>query len=164
MIRIIYILAFIVVAVSTILPWVKYLFFQIDIRISYGLFEIFLRYNNPIPILLSQFIPKLIIYISYYVFLFLIVRRIFLFIAKRELPLPIKHSLIAYPIYLFLFLTFLSFLLGTLALLTTIFLKAGSGVPAGLIMIPSMLMPTVIFLVELYSLFIKSKHILLKEQ
>ena len=93
-------------------------------------------------------IPKLVLMALGYVMLFLLLRRIWLFISKKEW---VPFSFRGFPQVLGYIGAF-SFALAIVVLVLSIVLRAGSGVPAGMLLIPAMFcVPWAFFLTELLS-------------
>jgi hypothetical protein len=105
-------------------------------------------FGSLVPRMFVPVIPSLVVIVLGYVMLFLVVRRIWLLLAKRE---GVPHSFVGTQRVL-AYVGTSSFVLALVALLLSMMLGAGSGVPAGMLFIPAMFcVPWAFFLTEALS-------------
>lgn len=110
--------------------------------------DIFFRFGSLVPPMLTYSVPRVMLIIAGYLMLLLVLRRTWLFVVKKERT-PTSFSgfqkILGY-------VGVASFLLGFAVLALSMVIRAGSGVPAGLLMIPAMLcVPWAFFLTEALS-------------
>ncbi|MGP1681050.1 MAG: hypothetical protein ACTS8S_01830 [Giesbergeria sp.] len=149
MTRIAYWLCFTLVLFSTALGWSAWLFYLVGIRspFLFSSLSIF-SFGSLVPPMLSSLVPRLVHMILGYAMLFLLLRRIWLFFSKRE---RVPHSFKGLPKVVG-YIGALSFVVSVAAFGLTIALRAGSGVPAALLMLPALIcVPWSIFLTEALS-------------
>lgn len=108
------------------------------------------QFARPIPIVLRQLVPGVITTSLSYALWALVLRRIWLAFRDRSLEAP---GSLSGPLLLLAGIVASSLWLGAAALLVTVAAKVNSGVGAGLILMPGVLLaPLTVFLVELISL------------
>jgi hypothetical protein len=139
----------VLVALPTFHWLVVFLLSQVNVQVPYiSLLSIILSFGSLVPPMLASLVPRAIGMILGFVMLFLVLRRIWLFVVKKERT---PSSFVGFQKVLG-YIGFCSILLSVLVLILTITLKAGSGVPAGLLMIPAMFcVPWAFFLTEVFS-------------
>jgi hypothetical protein len=110
--------------------------------------SLFMAFRSLVPELLADFVPRLLAVPLFFVMTALVARRLWLFSVRGE---RVPHSYTGLQLGLG-YLGALSFMLTALALVLTIVLQAGSGVPAGLVLIPAVFcIPWAFFLTEVFS-------------
>jgi len=152
---IIYIICFALVAIPTVYGYAVWLLHLGHISIPYStLLSLgLLSYGFVVPKMFMGVIPVYVLIAVGYLQLFLLVRRIWLFIAKKDyVPASFKGvpKVLGYVGVFFYVAAFI--VLGL-----SILFHAGSGVPAGMLMMPAMLcIPWAFFLTEVFSLRIRN--------
>jgi hypothetical protein len=117
-----------------------------------SLFSIIFSFGSLIPPMLGGFVPHPLRMILGFAMIFLALRRVWLYVVKNERT---PTSFVGFPKVLG-YVGFWSFSLGVLVLLLSIAIKAGSGVPAGMLMIPAFIcIPWAFFLTEVSSFRLK---------
>lgn len=107
--------------------------------------------GHPVPAMLRGLLPWQARVILFYAFLLLMLRRLISFKKQRSLSAP--ASMTRGP-YILLVIALSSLALGILGLMLSILINAGSGVPAGMLMIPCVLLLTpTLGWIEMKSLF-----------
>lgn len=128
----------------------------LGMQLSFGpWFMVLESFGQPIPSMLRPFLPRLLLAALYWGFAALVLRRLWLFARARSMAAPVSYTRI--PCWL-VATALVCILLFALTLVATIALKAGSGVPAAMLLIPAglVLSPTIAW-VELLSLLPKRR-------
>ncbi len=113
-----------------------------------GLLFMFSSFGSLVPQMFAHLLPRFVLIALGYGLLFLVARRVWLLVARRE---AVPHSYSGVPKVLGYVGTW-SFMLAIAVLLLSIALRAGSGVPAGMLLIPAMFcVPWAFFLTEVLS-------------
>lgn len=108
-----------------------------------------LSFGSLVPIMLAALVPRVVHTVLGVVMLLLLLRRIWLLVIRKE---RVPHSFRGFP-RLLGYVGAASFGIGFLALVLTVLLRAGSGVPAGLLLLPAVFcVPWAFFLTEVFSL------------
>ena len=144
-----YALCFALIAIPAIYGLIGMLLWTLQIRVPYpSLLAFFFSFSSLVPSMLIGQISQLLPIVLGYVMTFLVLRRIWLFVVKKERT---PASFVGFQKFLGI-VGLWSFSLGCLALVLSIALRAGSGVPAGLLMIPATYcIPWAFFLTEVLS-------------
>ena len=144
-----YFSCFVLVALATFHWFVVFLVSLVNVQVPYiSLLSIVLSFGSLVPPMLASLVPRAIGMVLGFVMLFLVLRRIWLFVVKKERT---PSSFVGFQKVLG-YVGFWSIALSVLVLILTITLKAGSGVPAALLMIPAMFcLPWAFFLTEVIS-------------
>lgn len=121
----------------------------LNVQVPYNtLFSLLFSFGSIVPPMFISLLPRPLVMVLGYSMLFLILRRCWLFFAKSERTPP---SFVGFQKVLG-YVGFWSFSLSVLVLLLCIGLNAGSGVPAGMLMIPAMFcVPWAFFITEITS-------------
>jgi hypothetical protein len=110
--------------------------------------SLLLSFGSLVPPMLAPLMPSFIVVLLGYVMLFLVLRRAWLLVAKRE---GVPGSFTGAPKVL-AYVGAWSFILAVIGFLLSIALRAGSGVPAGLLLLPAVFcVPWAFFLTEVRS-------------
>jgi hypothetical protein len=151
MTRTAYWLCFGLVLFSTLLGWSAWLLYLIghSAPVAHSFMSIF-SFGSLVPPMFIFQVPRVVHMVLAYVMLFFLLRRIWLLLSSREsVPLSFK----GFPKFLGYIGAF-SFLISFMAFGLTIALKAGSGVPATLLMFPAFIcIPWAFFLTEALSFY-----------
>ncbi|MDQ1832692.1 hypothetical protein [Massilia scottii] len=111
------------------------------------LLQLFLPFGSLVPAMLAHFLPRILTLLLYVVMLALVARRIWLYAHGERVPLSY-----AGPPQFLGYVGTISFIIAAIVLVLAIVLKAGSGVPAGLALLPALFcVPWAFFLTELFS-------------
>jgi hypothetical protein len=114
------------------------------------LFSLLEMFSHPVPALFRRFLPAVVNTIFFWAFVALVARRIWLLISRRSVFPPSSFTRIPHVLTC---IAIASVALLVLGLALSIAIKAGSGVPAGLLAIPAVLfLPPVVAWVEARSL------------
>lgn len=145
-----YACCFVLVAVSTIHGFSAWLLSLLQINIRYSTWLSILSFGSLVPGMVAPLVPLPVHIAAGLVMLFLVLRRAWLFLVKRE---RVPTSFRGLPKILGYFGT--GFFIAALAAFAlTIVLRAGSGVPAGMLLIPALFfVPWAFFLTEVMSFF-----------
>lgn len=120
-----------------------------------GLLNVLLSFGSLVPPFLAHIVPHVVALVLGYVLLALVARRLWLLVAKKE---GVPQAYTGLPKVLGYIATW-SFLLAVLGILLSMLLRVGSGVPAGMLLLPAVVCtPWAIFLTELLSLRSASKR------
>lgn len=149
MTRTTYWLCFALVLFSALGGWSAWLFYLLGKGSPFLLSSLSVfSFGSLVPPMFSSLIPRLVHTVLGYVMLFLLLRRIWLFCSKKERVPP---SFKGFPKVLGYVGAF-SFVISVAAFGLTIVLRAGSGVPAALLMLPALIcVPWSFFLTEALS-------------
>lgn len=113
------------------------------------LLDVLFLFGSIVPPMFAVVLPRPLLYVATLATHFLVLRRAWLLSARRE---GVPSSFKGFPKVLGL-IGFWSFTSGALGLLASIALRAPSGVPAGLLLIPAMFcVPWAFFLTEILSM------------
>lgn len=105
-------------------------------------------FGSLVPAMFSYAVPRLVHMVLGYVMLFLLGRRIWLFFSKKE---RVPSSFQGFPKVLG-YIGMFSFVISAVGFALSIALRAGSGVPAALLMLPALIcVPWSFFLTEVFS-------------
>jgi hypothetical protein len=112
-------------------------------------FALLFSFSSPVPQMLAPLLPRFILVLVSVATVFLLVRRVWLTTARKERGAP--WSFYGFPRALG-YIGAGSFVLAFLGLALSIAFKAGSGVPAGMLLLPAVIcIPWAFFLTELLS-------------
>lgn len=122
---------------------------MLKVQVPYiTLLSLLFSFGSLVPSMFAGILPRPLTVVLGYVMMFLILRRCWLFAVKKERT-PV--SFVGFQKALG-YVGFWSFSLSVFVLLLSMALKAGSGVPAGMLMIPAMFcVPWAFFLTEVMS-------------
>ena len=139
-----------VVAISALFNSVGIVYYFIGIRFPLISLDTLPRmFGNPIPSMFWYSIPIYLLFLLTFGMVFLMLRRAWLITTSKTNRIPSSFSGILYTL---VSISVISLCLGFLTLVSSILLKAGSGVPAGLVLIPAaFLLSPSIALIELLS-------------
>jgi hypothetical protein len=113
------------------------------------LVTLFFGFASLVPPMFRFAVPHVALLVVGYLMLFLVLRRAWLFLAKKQRT---PTSFVGFPKAMG-YIGFWSFTVGILVLIQSMVLRAGSGVPAGMLMIPAMFcVPWAFFLTEILSM------------
>src|SRR5262249_48209411 len=113
------------------------------------LFSVIYYFASPVPLMFAPLLPPYVGLALVFVMLALVVRRIWLRAARKQ---GVPTSFAGLPKFLG-YIGAASFLLAAVVLILSILLRAGSGVPAGLLLIPAAFcVPWAILLTEAMSI------------
>ncbi len=104
-------------------------------QIAFSLF--FREFGNPVPAWVKHWVPAWFQTVLVWALFALIVRRLYVSLRAHALTLPESLSGL---LYFLVWLPFVSLWLGILALALSIALRFGSGVPAGMVLLPAFLL------------------------
>jgi hypothetical protein len=114
-----------------------------------SLLYMFTSFGSLVPQMFAHLVPRMVVVVLGFVMIFLAARRVWLLAAKRE---GVPRSYVGVP-KLLGYVGAWSIILALAVLLLSIALRAGSGVPAGMLLIPaSFCVPWAFFLTEVLSL------------
>jgi len=150
MTRFAYWVCFALVALSSVRGWSATLLYLSGVREPFflGALSSILAFSSPVPLMLRHLVPGAIYTILSLTVLGLVLRRIWLLATKKE---RVPASFRGIPKALGLIGMF-SFMASALMLVLTAVLGGGSGVPAGLALLPALIcVPWSVFLTELLS-------------
>ena len=121
----------------------------VKVQVPYNsLLSVVLSFGSLVPPMFATLVPSAIVMALGVVMLFLVLRRIWLYVVKKERT---PRSFVGFQ-KLLGYVGFWSVSLSVLVFILSIALKAGSGVPAGLLMVPAMFcVPWAFFLTEVTS-------------
>lgn len=155
MTRTTYWLCFALVFFSALLGWSAWLFYLVGRGSPFPLSSLSVfSFGSLVPPMFSSLVPRLVHMVLGYAMLFLLLRRIWLFFSKKE---RVPSSFQGFP-KLLGYIGAFSFAISAAAFALSIALRAGSGVPAGLLMLPALIcVPWSFFLTEVLS-FRHSAH------
>lgn len=145
-----YWLCFLLVAITAALGILGWVLSLAGVRLP-GASVLYLlsSFGSLVPPMLRHVLPSFVSMALGYVLLGLVVRRVWLQVTKRQ---GVPHSYVGAPKVLGYIGTW-SVIIGVSVLLLSIALRAGSGVPAGMLLLPAMLcVPWAFFLTEVLSL------------
>lgn len=149
--KLFYLSNFSFVAAACLLEASMWLSHQLGFRIGYS--SLLMHVSNlssPTPDWFRRWVPSLLQQALSIALFGLVVRRLWLFLRDRAANPPSSFSGVAYALSL---VPAVSLWLGLIALVLTVGLRLGSGVPAGLVLLPAMLLlPFAVFVVEVLSL------------
>lgn len=150
MTRTAYWLCFALVLISVLFGWSAWLFYLFGKDPPYFLTSFsFLSFGSLVPPMFSSLVPRFVQMILGYAMLFLVLRRIWLLFSKKE---RVPSSFQGLPKVLGYIGAF-SFAISVAGFALSIALRAGSGVPAALLMIPALIcIPWAFFLTEALSI------------
>jgi hypothetical protein len=145
-----YLVCVVLVAISNGYVWTVWLMAYLSMPLQYStIFSLVSSFDWLIPQMLGISVPGSVALVLRGTMSILLLRRIWLAFAKRELVPPTFSGFQKVLGYI----GFLSFLGSIVVFLFSLALKAGSGVPAGLLLIPAMFcIPWAFFLTEILSL------------
>jgi len=145
-----YWLCFILVAIPSVFTHVAWLLALAGLNISaLSLLFFFQSLGSLAPPMIAPLLPRFVLIILGVVMLFLVLRRLWLLVRKHEGVPPSFTGTTKVLGYI----GAISFSLSLVALLLTIPLRFGSGVPAGLLLLPAVFcVPWAFFLTEILSL------------
>jgi hypothetical protein len=113
-----------------------------------SIFALFSSFGSLVPPMLTYVLPRFLSVVLVYVLLALVARRVWLQATKRE---GVPHSYTGAAKFLG-FVGAWSFILAAVVLVLSMALGAGSGVPAGMLLLPAMIcVPWAFFLTEVLS-------------
>jgi len=144
-----YWLCFTLVAVPNVIGLVSWLLSLAGIPLpGVQTLDIFLWFGSLVPPMLAYALPKILSVLLRYALLALVARRVWLFFGTGE---RVPHSYVGTPKVLG-YVGACSFILAAPVLVLSMVLHAGSGVPAGMLLLPAMFcVPWAFFLTELLS-------------
>lgn len=143
-------IGFSVVALCTLIHFLSWLLLLGGARIPIGIWYTLIEpFSHPIPQLIRGYLPYFVNLVLFVGFLALILRRLFLMARSRSFVAPSAYTRAP---YVLLAISVASLVLGIAALVLSMLFRVGSGVPAGLIMVPAtLLLPVGITWAELIS-------------
>ncbi|GHT94200.1 hypothetical protein FACS1894116_07850 [Betaproteobacteria bacterium] len=144
-----YWVCFILVAFSSLFSYGSWLLYVLGVRVPYlGLFSLFTSFGSLIPVMFAPLLPRFVGFALGLVMLVLVCRRVWLLAVKRQ---GVPQSFTGFPKVVG-YIGAWSFLLALIGLLLSMLLRAGSGVPAGMLAIPAIFcVPWAFFLSEVFS-------------
>lgn len=144
-----YFLCATLIAVPTLYSLVGAALSLLKVQVPYLPFlSLLFSFGSLVPPMLGGLVPRPLTIVLGYAMTFLVLRRCWLFVTKKERT---PASFVGFQKALG-YVGFWSFSIGVLVLLLSMALKAGSGVPAGMLMIPAMICaPWAFFLTEVIS-------------
>jgi hypothetical protein len=144
-----YWLCFLLVAIPSAIWLVTWLLPIFGIALpAMGLLYMFSSFASLVPQMFAHLFPRFVVIGLGYLLLFSVLRRVWLVVARRQ---GVPHSYVGAPKVLG-YVGALSFMLAITVLLLSIALRAGSGVPGGMLLIPAVFcVPWAFFLTEVLS-------------
>ena len=144
-----YFLCAVLVALPTLHTLVVSLLFVLKVQVPYNtLLSLLFSFGSLLPFTFAWTPPRALTMVLGYAMMFLVLRRIWLFVVKKKRT---PASFVGFQKVLG-YVGFWSFSLSLLGVVLSMALSAGSGVPAGLLMIPAMVcVPWAFFITEITS-------------
>jgi hypothetical protein len=156
--RRVYLVGFSLVALCVLFGVTLTLLARFGVQIRYsGLFWFPELFSHPVPVMLRPMVPMVLSVILYWGFVALVIRRLAIFVRERSFGVPSSFTRAPYVLVLF---ALGCVGLAIVGLAASIALKAGSGVPAGMLVIPAaLLLSPVLAWIEFRSLFSKGRGV-----
>ena len=144
-----YWLCFFLVAVPTAFGLLSWLLSLVHVQLpGMSILSLLSSFGSLVPPMLRYVLPKLVSVALAYVLLALVARRVWLQFTKRE---GVPHSYVGAP-KLLGYVSAWSFIIAAVVLPVSMALRAGSGVPAGMLLLPAVIcVPWAFFLTEVLS-------------
>ena len=144
-----YALCFFLIGVPSLHGLLASLLALVQVSLPYPPFlTVLFSFGSLVPPMFAYALPRAVLIVLGYAMVFLVLRRAWLFLAKKERT---PASFVGFQKILG-YIAFYSFSLGLLVLVLSMLFRAGSGVPAGMLMIPAMICaPWAFFLTEVVS-------------
>jgi hypothetical protein len=140
---------FALVAIPNVFGYAAWLLSLAGVTLPWmGTLSLFMSFGSLVPIMLAPLLPRVVVFAVGFVMLFLVLRRLWLLVAKRE---GLPHSFVGAPKVL-AYIGVGSLSLGVIVLVLSMLLRAGSGVPGAMLLLPAVLcVPWAFFLTEALS-------------
>ena len=138
---------FALVVPSHVLGWLISALYWVGIPVPYSeLLGLLFSFSPLIPEMFRFFIPDLVVWLLYFLMLGMVVRRIWLSVARGK-RVPAAYAGLPQVLG---YIGAASLMIGVIAMILSLVLRLGSGIPAAMLMIPAMFcIPWAFFLTEL---------------